>query len=219
VDKMTARRNRPHEHGHTHYGRYGNPKDLQACVARQLEPTRVSWQKPGMSLRAMGLRRGQTVAEIGTGPGFWTLRLARMVRPSGHVYAVDPEPAMLETLRERLEKARVTNVTPVLGSAADPRLPTGQCDLVLMVNTYHHFSDGPTSLRRVAAALRAGGRLINIDFDKRETPVGPPVDHRVARDEFLRDARRAGFTLVAEHRFLPHQYFLIFRRRPVSKIG
>ncbi len=192
--------------------RYGNPKALKAYLARQLHPARATWQKPLAVLRAMGLRRGHTVAEIGSGPGFWTLRLARLVGPSGHVYAVDPESAILEVLRRRLEKKRVNNVTPVLGGAGDPLLPAGQCDLALIVNTYHHFADGPASLRRVAAALRAGGRLVNIDFDKRETPMGPPVDHRVAREEFLRDARRAGLTLVAEHRFLPYQYFLVFRR-------
>jgi ubiquinone/menaquinone biosynthesis C-methylase UbiE len=211
MGKRTARRDRHDGHGRAHHGRYGNPEDLEACVARQLDPARTTWQKPGAALRAMGIRRGQTIAEIGPGPGFWTARLGQMVGPSGHVYAVDPEPAMLETLRQRLEKTRVKNVTPVLGGAADPRLPAGRCDLALIVNTYHHFDDGPAFLRRVAAALRPGGRLVNIDFDKRETPVGPPVNRRVAREKFLQDARRTGLTLVAEHRFLPYQYFLVFR--------
>lgn len=198
-------------HGHAHHGRYGNPQDFEAYRARQLDPARAGWQRPAAVLRAIGLRRGQTVAEIGAGPGFWTFRLARAVGPSGRVYAVDPEPAMLEALRERLEKARVGNVTPVLGGTDDPLLPHRQCHLALIVNTYHHFPDGPAFLRRVATVLRPGGRLVNIDFEKRETPVGPPVDQRVAREEFLQDARRAGLRLVAEHRFLPYQYFLILR--------
>ena len=194
-----------------HHGRYGNPEDLDACIGRQLDPSRAAWQKPGASLRAMGIRRGQTIAEIGAGPGFWTARLARMIGPSGHVYAVDPEPAMLEILRQRLEKTRARNVSPVLGGPDGPRLPAGRCDLALIVNTYHHFANGPAFLRRVAAALRPGGRLVNIDFDKRPTPVGPPVDRRVSREEFVQDARRASLTLVAEHRFLPYQYFLVLR--------
>jgi ubiquinone/menaquinone biosynthesis C-methylase UbiE len=215
--KTTARPGRRHGHAHVHHGRYGNPEDLEACVARQLDPARTAWQKPGASLRAIGIRRGQTIAEIGAGPGFWTARLARIVGASGHVYAVEPEPAMLEALRERLEKTPLKNVTPVLGGAADPRLPAGRCDLALIVNTYHHFQDGPAFLRRVAAALRPGGRVVNIDFDKRETPVGPPVDRRIAREEFLEDAGRAGLRLVAEHRFLPYQYFLVLRAHERSR--
>lgn len=194
-------------------GHYRNPKDLAAYLARQEAPDRATWQKPAAVLRALGLRRGQLVADIGAGPGYFSLRLARAVGPSGHVYAVEPELQILDVLRERIAAAGARNVTPVLGRGDDPLLPAGRCHLALIVDTYHHFPDGPAFLRRVARALRPGGRVVNIDFAKRETPVGPPVDHRVAREDFLRDARRAGLALVAEHRFLPHQYFLVLRRR------
>lgn len=88
---------------------------------------------------------------------------------------------------------------------------------MLIVDTYHHFDEGPVFLRRAARALKAGGRLVNIDFAKQETPVGPPVEQRVAREDFLRDARRAGLELAAEHRFLTYQYFLVFRPRRAGK--
>jgi ubiquinone/menaquinone biosynthesis C-methylase UbiE len=139
------------------------------------------------------------------------------VGPSGHVYAVEPEVRILDVLRQRIGAARVRNVTPVLGRGDDPLLPAGRCDLALIVDTYHHVPDGPAFLRRLARSLARGGRLVNIDFARRETPVGPPVDQRVARETFLRDARRAGLVLAAEHDFLPHQYFLVLkprRRRP-----
>ena len=181
-------------------------------IARQEDPAREAWQKPTAVVRALGLRRGQVVADIGAGPGYFTKRLARAVGPAGHVYAVDPEPAVLDVLRERLTTARLGNVTPVLGRGDDPLLPSGHCDLALIVDAYHHFDDGAALLRKAARALRRGGRLVNIDFAKRDTPVGPPVDHRVSREDFLRDARRAGLALAAEHAFLPYQYFLVLRR-------
>ena len=209
------------KHGHQRHARYGNPADLDRMIQRQEAPERAGWQKPAAVIRALGVRRGQVVADVGAGPGYFALRLARAVGPSGHVYAVDAEPVILEVLRERITAARARNVTPVLGRGDDPLLPAGRCDLVLIVDTYHHFDDGPAFLRRAAQALVRGGRLVNIDFARRATPVGPPVDHRVAREDFIRDARRAGLALMAEHRFLPHQYFLVFRRpraRPGERV-
>jgi len=182
-------------------------------IARQEARERAGWQKPDAVVRALRLERGQVVADVGTGPGYFALRLARAVGRDGHVYAVDAEPAVLDVLRQRLTAAGSRNITPVLGEADDPLLPAGACDLVLIVDTYHHFGNGPAFLRRAAQALRRGGRLVNIDFARRETPVGPPLEHRVARERFVADARRAGLALVEEHHFLPYQYFLAFRPR------
>jgi SAM-dependent methyltransferase len=81
------------------------------------------------------------------------------------------------------------------------------------VNAYHHFDKRVPYLRSLARLLAPGGRLVNIDWDARETPVGPPVERRVTRDAFLRDAERAGLTLAAEHSLLPYQYFLVLRRQ------
>jgi ubiquinone/menaquinone biosynthesis C-methylase UbiE len=123
---------------------------------------------------------------------------------------VDVEPILLGMLRQRLEQGGVRQVTPVLSLPADPLLPAAACDLVLVVNTYHHFPDGPAYLARLAGALKPGGRVVNVDFQKRETGgVGPPVAQRVAREAFLADAQAAGLTVVAEPTFLPHQYFLV----------
>lgn len=208
--KKPARHLREQKHHHAH-DRH-SPADFKAFVGRMLAPARQRWQRPSRVVRAAGVRRGAVVADVGVGPGFFTLALARAVGPTGHVYAVDPEPRSLEIVRARLERRGVHNVSPVLSRGDDPHLPRAQCDRVLIVNTYHHFPDGPAFLRRVARVLRPGGRLVAIDFDKRETPVGPPVEHRISREEFLRDARRAGLVLAGEHRFLPYQYFVMLRR-------
>lgn len=209
-----TRRAGHHHHAHGgHRGPHGNPADFEAYLARQESSERAAWQKPDRVVRALGLRRGQTACELGAGPGYFALRLARAVGLRGHVYAVDAEPRMLGALVERIRKARVRNVTPVLGLDEEPFLPPRACDLILVVNTYHHFPDGPAYLRRLRRSLKPGGRIVNIDFHKRETPVGPPLEHRVTREEFLRDARRAGLRLAGEFAFLPYQYFVVLRSR------
>jgi ubiquinone/menaquinone biosynthesis C-methylase UbiE len=162
-------------------------------------------------IAALGLQPGQTACDVGAGPGYFALRLARAVGEPGRVFAVDVEPRMLEVLRQRIAAAQARNITPILAPGDDPLLPAQACDLILIIDTYHHFPDGKAYLRKLAAALKPGGRLVNIDFHKRALPVGPPVDHLVAREDFLRDAAAAGFTLDEEPAFLPHQYFLVLR--------
>ncbi len=187
------------------------PKELAGALRRQLNPRRARWQKPAVLVRALGLRRGQVVAEIGSGPGYFTPRLARAVGPSGHVYAVDPEAAVLNVLRRRLARMGIRNVTPVLGRDDDPLLPRDRCDVAVLINVYHHMHGRIGFLRRLVAALPRNARVVNIDWDEK-TEFGPPARRRVPRARFLRDARRAGLRLVADRRLLPHQYFLVLRR-------
>ena len=187
------------------------PKELRGALRRQLNPRRATWQKPAVLVRALGLRRGQVVAEIGSGPGYFTPRLARAVGPKGHVYAVDPEAAVLDVLRRRLRRAGVRNVTPVLGRDDDPLLPRGRCDVAVLINVYHHMHPRVAFLRRLVAALPRHAPVVNVDWDER-TEFGPPPRRRVPRARFLRDARRAGLRLVADRSILPHQYFLVLRR-------
>jgi len=190
-------------------GHHGKPQQLARMLRRLETATRAGWQRPARLVAALGLRPGAAVADIGAGSGYLTRRVARAVGPAGRVYAVDADPRMLLALRTRLRRAGLANVTPVLGDGDDPRLPAGSCDLVLLVNAYHHVVGGPRYLRRLAALLRRGGRLVNVDFHRRATPVGPPVGRRIAREAFLRDARQAGFRLLREERFLPYQYLLV----------
>ena len=194
-------------------GQYGNPSDLDDYIAQLASPERDAWQKPDQVVAALGLGKGQTACDIGSGPGYFTLRLARAVGPAGFVYAVDVEARMLQALRERLEKVRLRNVAPVLAMAEDPLLPPGVCDLVLVVDTYHHFPDRSRYLKRLRRSLKPRGRIVNIDYHRRPTPMGPPLDHRVARDVFLEEAAGAGLTLLKEPTFLPYQYFLILQAR------
>jgi ubiquinone/menaquinone biosynthesis C-methylase UbiE len=191
---------------HVHGRKHGNPTDLDGYIKRLSDPARDAWQKPDEVVAALGLKLGQTACDIGSGPGYFTLRLARAVGAAGFVFAVDVEPKILAALRDRLQPAAVRNVAPVLAVADDPLLPAAACDVVLIVDTYHHFPDRPAYLRRLQRVMKPGSR--------RATPVGPPLDHRIAREAFLEEARAAGFSLADEKTFLPHQYFLVLRAAP-----
>jgi ubiquinone/menaquinone biosynthesis C-methylase UbiE len=193
--------------------RFKNPKDLDAYVAAQEAADRAAWQKPDEVLDALDLRAGQTVCDIGAGPGYFTLRAAKRVGETGRVFAVDVEPRILDVLRTRIEKAAVRNVTPVLALSGDPLLPPRTCDLILIIDTYHHLPDRAKYLARLTGALRPGGRIVNVDWHKHKTAVGPEMDHRVGRQEFLAEAAKAGLRVVGEPKFLPYQYFVILTPR------
>jgi ubiquinone/menaquinone biosynthesis C-methylase UbiE len=199
---------------HGRHGNHGNPEDLDSYVARMEDPARAEWQKPDQVLRALALKPGQVVCDVGAGPGYFAFPVARAVGQEGGVFAVDVEPRMVAALRKRLRENGLRNVTPVLALEDDPLLPPSSCDLILIVDTYHHFPDGPAYLRRLVRSLRAGGRIVNIDFHRRELPVGPPPEHKLTREEFLSQAEAAGLSLVQEHAFLPYQYFLVLAPRP-----
>src|SRR5262249_54314315 len=111
------------------------PQELKGALKRQLNPKRAEWQKPATLVRALSLTRGQVIAEVGCGPGYFTPLLARAVGPTGHVYAIDPEAAVLDIVRKRLHG--IHNVTPVLSRDDDPMIPARRCDLAVSSNDHH----------------------------------------------------------------------------------
>jgi SAM-dependent methyltransferase len=190
---------------------HGNPVDLAAYLAKLESPERAAWQKPDELVAALRLAPGAVAADVGAGPGYFTLRLARAVGPSGTVFGLDVDPRMTELLVQRARAAGLANVAPVLAPGGDG-LPPRPCDLILLVNAFHHFPDGPGYLARLAGALAPGGRLALVDFHEGELPVGPPPDHRVTRAQIDRAVTAAGLRVVEEPGFLPYQHFLLLAR-------
>ncbi len=176
------------------------------------DPERDAWQKPRELVRALGIAPGMWVADLGAGTGYFSRHLDAAVGPGGVVFAVDTEPNLVAHLRARAQEERTTHVIPVLASFDDPRLPPGALDVVLVVDTFHHLDDRLRYLRRLAAALKPKGRVVVVDWEKRELPVGPPPEHKLERTQVVDEMQAAGYRLVAEPALLPHQYVLIFRR-------
>ena len=205
------------EGGGHHRDGHGNPSDLEGYLERLEGEDRAAWQEPDRVVAALALRPGAVACDVGAGPGYFALRLARAVGPRGAVYAIDVEPRMIVELQERMRRQLVENVRPMLARAGRPGLPPRRCDLILIVNAFHHFPAGAAYLRRLAARLAPGGRLVNIDFHRREMPVGPPLEHKVDRSDFLAAAEKAGLRIVREHRFLRYHYFL--ELAPAGEVG
>src|SRR5579859_1520884 len=101
---------------------------------------RETEEAPGRALDAIVLKKGDVVADIGAGVGYFTWRMAERVGPAGKVYASDIQPGMLEQLKKNVAARGLTNVVPVLGTEANPKLPAGTLDLALLVDVYHEFS-------------------------------------------------------------------------------
>jgi len=187
--------------------------DVQQWVSVFDDPARDAYQKPAEVVRALRIRPGMRVADIGAGTGYFSGHLSAAVGPTGAVFAADTEPELVRHLRERAEKERTDNVVPILASPDNPRLPRGAVDLVLLVDTFHHIDHRVAYFGRLRATLAPSGRVAVVDWQKRETPVGPELEHRLAREQVVEEMRAAGYALVAEPDVLPYQYCLVFRPR------
>lgn len=175
-------------------------------------PDRAAWQQPERVMDALNIADSSRVADVGAGGGWFTAYLARRVGPNGVVYAVDVQPAMIESIKRKMKMEGLTNVQTILGAPDDPRLQPG-LHAALLVDTYAQLPDPVTVLKRTAAALGPGGRIGVVDFknDGAGGP-GPPIADRVAPEVVIRDASLAGLTLSNQERFLRYQYMLVFTK-------
>lgn len=199
------------EDAHPHEATAHHPfDDVRKWVGIFDDPGRDEWQKPQEMVRALGLEPGQSVADLGAGTGYFSRYLARAVGHSGRVYAVDTEPKMVKHLARRARKEGTPQVRALLARPDDPALPADGVDLVLIVDTFHHIDDRVRYLEKLARRLKPGGRVAVVDFEKRPLPVGPPLEHKLARESVIQEFEEAGYELREAPELLPYQYFLIF---------
>ena len=172
------------------------------------DPARDAWQMPTRVIEALALAPTASVADIGAGTGYFSVRLAKAV-PQGTVYAVDIEPSMLAHIRKRALGEGLKNVITVQATGTSPSLPKA-VDVVLIVDTYHHLPSRATYFRELARSLAPTGRVAIIDFRK-DSPEGPPREFRFEAEQIVSEMQQAGYRLERRHDFLPRQHFLVFR--------
>src|SRR5258708_5094214 len=178
-------------------------------------PGRDRWQMPAEVLTALELRKGNVVADIGAGIGYFTLPFAKAVGPRGRVDAVDINSRVLAYLKDQALGQNLTNINIILSRADDPLLPPASVDLAFLCETAHEITDRVAFYRKVRRALKGNGRMAVIE-SLPASRTTPPPEHweegQLSRDLTVREAEQVGFRLIREPKFLPRQYFLIFRR-------
>jgi ubiquinone/menaquinone biosynthesis C-methylase UbiE len=174
------------------------------------DPARDDWQKPGVVINAMSLAEGMTVADLGTGTGYFVPHLSRAVGKDGRVLAVDIELAMLRYVEKTAEKGGLENVDTVLATPTDTHLGRSAVDRVLTVNTWHHIPSREAYAEHLAERLQEGGSVWVIDFHK-DAPMGPPKRHRLEPQAVVRELEAGGLDAEILDLGLPHQYVVVGR--------
>lgn len=175
------------------------------------DPARDSWQKPAEIIKAMNIKNGDVVADLGAGTGYFTRRLAVAVSPEGKALGLEVEPSMVQYMKEDAEKFHLKNYISKLVKYDDPLLEPKSVNVVFICDTYHHIEDRVNYLKRMSKGLKDGGRVVVVDFYKKDLPVGPrDVKHKLDKETVLAEFKEAGYRLIKSHDILPYQYFLEF---------
>ena len=155
------------------------------------------------------LHPGSTVADIGAGGGWFSVRAARRVSPGGTVFAEDINPHAVDAIHDRAVKENLPNIAAVLGTPDDPKLPANSLDAALMLRVYHEVAHPPTLLANLRASMKSGGLFGVIDHP------GNGSDHGINADVVIAEVQRSGFRFVKQYDFTKgdqNDYFLVFER-------
>lgn len=169
-------------------------------------------EEPAKLMKALHLKAGMTVCDLGCGNGFYTLMLAKEVGDKGKVLAVDIQQEMLDLLAKRAEKAGVKNYQPILGTVADPKLPEGAVDLILIVDVYHEMDHPVEMLAAMRKSLSKGGRMVLVEFRAEDDNVPIKPLHKMSKAQVNKEIGANGFKLVEDFEGLPWQHVMFFGR-------
>ena len=168
-------------------------------------PKRVEELNPKGTLINTGLKGGDVFCDIGTGPGLFTIEAAKIT--GAKVYAIDTSNDMLEIVAGKAETLRLNNIELINPEGFSYPIEDGFCDYVLLSTVLHEIDDKQALLAEINRILKPGGRLVIIELHKRETPIGPPLSHRISFDETRQLAEEQGFVLW-QHESMGENFYL-----------
>jgi cyclopropane fatty-acyl-phospholipid synthase-like methyltransferase len=179
-----------------------------------IRDNRENEERCSVMLGQLNLKTGMTVCDMGCGNGFYSLKMAKMVGPQGTILGVDVQPEMLQFLRTRMEKEGVDNITPILGSFHNPRLPRNTVDVILMVDVYHELSHPEIMLRAMRDSLKPGGQIILLEYREEDDRVPIKPLHKMNKIQILKEYEANGFRVASQFDKLPWQHMMFFEKDP-----
>jgi ubiquinone/menaquinone biosynthesis C-methylase UbiE len=172
---------------------------------------REAEEAPSKAIAALGIPTGAVVADVGAGSGYYTVRLSRVVGPSGRVVATDLQPGMLDIIRAKIAREKLTNIEVVQGRADDPVLPANTFDLVLMVDVYHELASPQVFVRKLKDALKPDGRLVLIEFRLEDPRVPIREEHKMSVSQVRQELGADGFQIERVIDVLPWQHIIVLK--------
>lgn len=163
------------------------------------------------------LKPGMNVCDMGSGNGYHTLPIAKAIGPQGTAYAVDIQPEMLEMLNTRAKAENITNITAILGAETDAKLPEGSCDLILLVDVYHEFSEPAAMLASMKKSLRPGGQIVLVEFRAEDDAVPIKPEHKMSKEQINKELSANGWELSRSFDDLPWQHMMWFKPASVKQ--
>jgi ubiquinone/menaquinone biosynthesis C-methylase UbiE len=176
-------------------------------------PEREKEEQPTRLVEILKFKSGEVVADVGAGSGYLTFRVAPKVAPGGKVLAVDIQPEMLALIRDRSKAKGLTNVEPVLGTEADPKLPAGAVDTILMVDVYHEFSKPYEMTAAMVKALKPGGRLVFVEYRLEDETVPIKLVHKMSERQVVKEMGPFPLKHVKTDDTLPWQHVIVFEKK------
>ncbi len=206
------------DHDPNGIGRFYMGREIAAVMGHEAadwldRPEREQEEAPTRLISALGLKPGMVVVDVGAGSGTLSFPMAKRVAPGGKVFAEDIQPEMIAMVRTKAKKLGVSNVTPLLGTTTDPKVPALSADLMIMVDVYHEFDQPYEMVSSMVRGLKRGGRIVFVEYRKEDPNVPIKEVHKMSVSQVRKEMMAFPLAYRGTSEILPRQHIIIFAKR------